>query len=392
MSARDPIQKLSDQRTCYDRAVPKKKKTSTTIVCVYCKEAKPPSKEHALQRSLGGNLILRDVCRECNNGFADIDGALAGSSFVSLIRVGTTPREAFETTLGGDHFFTDPKSGVTIEVTVQNQMRSAPYPQVHFLVNGGTASLALLVKDRADSERLDRFVRERISAGQLRSLGVKLGPPEAGATARLVMRREGSGFVRGQSQADVERLLAFLETHWATFAAMSQARFDGADPPQTQEVKTPSVRITQEIHLNDVNRAVAKIAFNIAAARLGAAFVLGPEFDPVREYIRGTDVRVPVVGPGELAVDNRFVTSVPPGTEPAIPCDDHAVAIFGNSTGLLAWVTLYKTSNFIVRLSEVAPRDVIPVVHLFSATRKRNRPLDLEEILQRLRTRVSDRH
>jgi hypothetical protein len=50
------------------------------ITCIYCKQAKLPSKEHALQKSLGGNLTTPFVCAECNNGFASIDQALAAYS------------------------------------------------------------------------------------------------------------------------------------------------------------------------------------------------------------------------------------------------------------------------------------------------------------------------
>ena len=360
-----------------------------TITCIYCRKRKPSSREHALQRSLGGDLILLDVCEGCNRGFSPIDQALADNSFVSLMRVGVTPDVAFDVRLGGEHFVTDPISEQTMEVAVRNGMRSEPHPQIHVQFDdAGVANVSVNAKDRADFDRLAGYVEEKIATRKLRSMHVKIGPLRAGSTLRLVMHRQDDGFIRGQSHAEVEQFLGFLEAHWPQVVSNYRARFAGMDPPQTREIRTPTVQLNLKINFNQVYRAVAKIAFNVMAAKLGADFAFRPEFDAIREYIRGEDLRVPQVQPGELAVDNRFVTSVAPGDQPPIPCDDHAVAIFQDARGLMAWVTLYKISHFVVRLSDVGPLEFIPLVHIFSATRSGNKALDLEEIVRRLRERV----
>jgi hypothetical protein len=359
------------------------------IICIYCKQRKPSSKEHAVQRSLGGDLTLPDVCVACNGGFSPIDRALAESSLVSLMRVGLTPATAFEVKLGGDQFYLDSASGLTFELATRNELRSELYPQVHFLLaDSGNHSLALSVKDRVAFERLADYVDGKLASGELRSIHQKIGPPEAGATPRLVMHRTDDGFIRGQSAEDLALFVSVLEQQWQRFSASYRDSFDGPSPPQATEVKSPTVQHILRINVNDVYRAIAKIAFNVMAAKLGPDLALQPEFDPVRDYIRGLDVRIPTVQPGQLAVDDRFVISAAPKTEPPIPCDDHAVVIFGDDYGLVAWVTLYKSNNFIVRLSSVTPLDLIPLAHIFSATRTGNRPLDLEEIVKRLRQRV----
>src|SRR3569833_1608379 len=101
------------------------------IVCIYCKGTKEPSREHALQRALGGDLVFRDVCEDCNRReFSVIDQALAERSFIGFQRVGSTPPGAFDVKLGGDHFLFHPPSGLKLEVAVRNLMRSEFYPQV----------------------------------------------------------------------------------------------------------------------------------------------------------------------------------------------------------------------------------------------------------------------
>jgi hypothetical protein len=70
--------------------------------------------------------------------------------------------------------------------------------------------------------------------------------------------------------------------------------------------ENPNVTISMTMRPNEEYRAVAKIAFETLALLRGAAFVLWPAFDPLREYIRG-NVQLPAVAPGEVLVDFRFV-------------------------------------------------------------------------------------
>ena len=357
------------------------------IVCIYCKGTKEPSREHALQRALGGDLVFRDVWEDCNRReFSVIDQALAERSFIGFQRVGSTPPGAFDVKLGGDHFLFHPPSGLTLEVAVRNHMRSEVYLQVHAEFNeDGTCMLRIACATPEDSERLSAYLEATIKNGTLDALHAKIGPDEAGSTPRFVMHREADGFLRGQSQEAVDQLRKILRGHWSEKAPEYLA--GTGDPAHQQKVEHPVVRIGVPVDFNQVNRAVAKVAFNVMASKLGPDFALRPEFDPIREYIRGRDVRLPEVGPDEIPIDSRFVRFVDPGGEAPIPCDAHAVALFGTPYGLCAWVTLYRTSHFLVRLSPVAPRDLIPRVHVFSATREGNSELDLEEMVRRIRDR-----
>jgi hypothetical protein len=47
------------------------------ITCIFCAQRKKPSREHIIPKSLGGNLVINDLCKECN----DLLGRIADSAF-----------------------------------------------------------------------------------------------------------------------------------------------------------------------------------------------------------------------------------------------------------------------------------------------------------------------
>jgi hypothetical protein len=329
-----------------------------TIVCIYCKQTRAPSREQVLPASLGGDVARGILCRDCGRRLSAVDQALAERSFVALSRAAATPKENLEVRVGAERFIADPSSGLILEVDGNNSKRGEPVPQVHVVrLLGQQATVTFAAKDTADFERLASFVDEKLASSQLRSMHVKLGPEQAGPTARLAMHRERDAFVRAQSQEDADLLFRAIETDWARRTAQHRKRLAESTPAQPT--------------FDHVYRAVAKTAFNFAAAQLGSAFLLAQEFDDLRRYVLGDDVRhASVVAPGEVAVDKRFVTHLPYGTDPVAPTEGHAVTLFYDAPVVLAWVTLYKSYNFIVRLGDVSlPESVFALPGLSSVRR-----------------------
>jgi hypothetical protein len=106
----------------------------------------------------------------------------------------------------------------------------------------------------------------------------------------------------------------------------------------------------------------------------------------MRKYILGDDVRHPqIVAPDEVTVDKRFVTARPHGTEAVVPTEEHAVTLFYHAPTLLAWVTLYKTNNFVVRLADIHLAESVLAVYEFSSVRRGNAALDVAQIVERIR-------
>ena len=362
--------------------------TDETIVrCIYCKQDRPASREHVLARSLGGDLTKPMICVPCNGGrLSSIDQALAERSLVALSRIAYTPASAFAAKLGFDGFLVDERSGLTLEVVMINEMQTLVLPQVHVTRDTEKWHISPVAPDSNASARLGAFIESRITAGTLRAIHVKVGPAGAGSTPRLVMHRKDDAFVRVQTNEDAELLFKGLEETWMQNSAAYTAAL--ADGKGRARIDKPFVELQMEIQLDDTYRAVAKTAFNVLAARVGTDFALSPEFDPIRAYVLGDDIRHPAtLNEGEIAVDKRFVQMLDADTEALVPTDEHAVTVFYTPPALLAWVTLYKTHNFVVRLGGVPLPEAVLTTHEFSTVRRGNGALGIGELFARLSKR-----
>lgn len=361
-----------------------------TITCIYCRQVREPTREHVLPRSLGGDFVKPILCKDCNTRrLSPLDQALAERSLVALSRVGFTPRTAFDVRLSGEHFVRDDTSGLVLDVAITNQMRAVVMPQVHVTLDGEQARISILTSEPDKLPRLNMFVAQQIDSHRLPKMHVKRGPDDAGPSARLVMHREDDGYIRAQSDEDAHQLVTLLQEHWRAAYGKHAARVAAADAaPEWRSIPKPAVNLHLSYRPDDVNRAVAKIALNVVAARMSADFALAPEFDELRRYILGDDIRhLKPVEPNEVLVDPRFVSQLPPDTQPIVPTDEHAVTISYVLPSLYAWVTLYKTHNFIVRLGDIALAENLFAVHEFSTIRRGNEALDVAETYKRLRAR-----
>ncbi|WP_239989396.1 hypothetical protein [Corallococcus macrosporus] len=309
---------------------------------------------------------------------------------MAFSRIAATPKDAFDVQLGGEHFVQEGKSGLVLEVALINGVSASMLPQVHVAVVGETNHVAIVTADVSSLDRLHAFVTKKIESGQLRAMHVKLGPEAAGPTARLVMHRERDGFIRAQTDADARNAIEVLEKDWASAYKHHVALITaGNQQAEVQSIPQPSVRVNLEIRPDDVNRAVAKIAFNVLAARVSPEFALSPEFDELRKYVLGEDIRHRSdLGQDEVAVDLRFVTQLPHDTAPLVPTEEHAVTISYVHPSLFAWVTLYRTDNFVVRFGDISLSENVLAVHEFSSVRTGNAALDVAETIQRMTAQV----
>ncbi len=356
------------------------------ITCIYCKLERPPSREHVLPRSLGGDLVRLMLCMDCNSRrLSPLDQALGEHSVVGLMRAAKTPATAFDVKVGGEHFVRDPGTDLVLEVNLTNEWRVRLFPQVHLRKNG---ELSPIVAAKEDLARLEDFVSRSIAKGRLATTFWKPLTPGSGDLPRLVMHRSDDGFVRAESKEAAASFLKLLEEQWHTFAArISKAVESGEAHRAAHSIENPTVNASLEIRLNDVFRAVTKIAFNVLAVELGTQFALSSEFDELRQYVLGADIRSkPSRDDGELNVDSRFVTGLPFDTEPLVPTVEHVVTLFYNAPTLLAWVTLYGSCNYIVRLADIPLSQPVLSSREFSALRRGNEALSAMELARRLQS------
>ena len=119
-------------------------------------------------------------------------------------------------------------------------------------------------------------------------------------------------------------------------------------------------------------------------SRFGAEFALRSEFDEIRSYIVGEDIRHPeVLQENQIAVDSRFVEQSE-DCKPFIATEGHTVMLTTHGPSLFAMVTLYGLHEYKIRLGEVLPENFLISITEYSITRQGYRDLSLDEIYQRV--------
>ena len=359
----------------------------TLITCIYCTKTLPPSREHVLARSLGGDATRPITCSPCNTTvLSALDQALARRSLVAMARAAYTPSSAFEVELEGNHFHYDQSKDLHTDVTLTNRLKPRVFPQLHFRY--GVDEVAVTGEAREDIDQLVAFVDRLIASTTLRKLHVKVGPADRVTTARLVVHRPKDGYLRVRTLSDEQKIFEALESKWAM---LRERIFTESAVAVQNTIDAPTIGVGLSITLDDTFRAVTKTAFNVLATDVGVEFALRPEFNPVREYVLGIDIRHPENrAVDQVAVDERFVAQVGPQESPALPTatDEHLVTLFYHSGHVRACVTLYGDHSFFVDLGAIDLTSFTTVAHLFSSTRTGNHVLSLDEMYERIMRRA----
>lgn len=269
-----------------------KSESVATIRCIYCKEVKPRPRrgEHVILEGLGGRTTIQHVCRECN-GFLGryVDEEFLRRSLVALRRLLDPEIQEGEASAPQ---FARTEVGY-LDVRLPNSGHPDLLPQV--LLEGDRVRICAIDFDQPLMERVLREVQE---AGRA-CLHVVVRDTLEHEPARLVVNRKGKKhLVRARDAAQVERLLGLIEK------TRPSGEYQNWD-------LNPHVHLLLSMDVNAPGRCAAKMALNAATYALGPDVVLGPDYDPVRNFVLGTDV---VEGPvtasdGEegLLLDTRFV-------------------------------------------------------------------------------------
>jgi hypothetical protein len=355
----------------------------TEGTCIYCKNFGPLTKEHVMPRALGGNFTAYIVCEKCR--FSELDQSLAENTVLAMARVGFTPPGAFPVMLGGQTFYYDKANDLFLEMVLANRMTPRSLPQFHFRFEGRRCVARLLhAEGNEDQLSIMRFIDRRVSERTILGMHVKVGPPEVCTTARIVLHRKDDGFVRAASREHADAVLQGVSRYWND--GMRKAIEDGESSFSVRE--KPKVDIRLSMCPDDEYRAVAKIAFNTLAADVGAAFALRAEFDELRDYIRGIDLRYePQRVEDEILIDHRFVSQPEAGHQPTLQTNGHIVFIMNHGPKLLALVNLYRDHEYAVLLGKVALDRLVPVCREFSILRDGSELLGISEIYYRMRGR-----
>jgi len=229
--------------------------------CIYCRQisSRRFPREHVVPKAFGrfhDNLTLRCVCEGCNSFFAEeLELFLTRDSVEALLRV----RYGLKTA-SGRHRLCESRLIVKVitpgdwhgaRITVERNaagtaLRADPLPQVAFRKHGETDWKWFLEEDIDQPRSWERY------------------------------RTDTDTKIVGKPDGSVQRLSDKLIKMGIVFKERGPLERVG------NEVEAFAEGVLDDI----IFRGVAKIAFNFLAHLKGADFVLRPDFDPIREYIR----------------------------------------------------------------------------------------------------------
>ena len=301
--------------------------------CIYCSEDKPLSAfntGHVMPKMLGrfrGFPTLHDAeCRDCNQYFGDhVEIVLGRDSHEGLQRLALGQKPAARTWEYRGHL---------VELTIPPgspwegaRLSIGPSPDGRTIV----INLVPQIGVRREVEPRWTFLDEAaFRAADDAFLG--LGPHKARMLFRILANDESS----------FERLLDLMRQRVPGF------HIDAPLPPPPVQDGQLDVQIVGTVD-KVLARAIAKIAFNYLALQAGSRFVLDPEFDPVRRFIRHGDgdrnafVRLTA---------QQLLTDEPPGCQIT---DGHLVAVRWNRHGIVAEVCPFNQLHYTIRLAPEGP-------------------------------------
>ncbi len=314
--------------------------------CLYCGDnERERTREHVIQQSLGGGLVLEDdVCAHCNTDvFSPIDKHL-----VDYLRTFVFWREPFGNPMalltGGPLSLTfDEVRGVWQSVRVDSKGFPRAVPQFVFK----TDSQVQFFADCTDPNRAAALQAQMLA--ELKSpstLSIKPmvavkrpADPRPEVQTALIRSAPNTYLVRASSTALAEQMMARILSD-QLFSAWEQVGELRDDARQISIEKSIQVRV------GDVHRAVAKIALNFVCAVAGPDIARDGALDELRHFaLRGNLDETPVSEVWNAEEKDILALT----TERR---DKHSILLTVTSDALVACVAFYGRLTAAVRLTE----------------------------------------
>lgn len=248
-----------------------------SIECIYCRQRRPESAytkaEHVLPQSFGkfrNNLtLIRSVCDDCNQFFGDyLELPLARDTVEGQSRVDFEVKKPEE--------FRSPGPRTRLKVRIaEGPFKGAyafrsyskdvegvqlkPVPQVGFRQMSTGDYSYFLLDDLPELAAIEDAQADLEHPEAIRAFGVSVDELSRRLAAKGIPFRNGGEIA----------------------------------PPEDEESLLCEIESTVD---NTIKRAAAKIAFNYLAYWEGDGFVLRPQFNPIRDFVRwGLDAPYPLV-------------------------------------------------------------------------------------------------
>jgi len=300
------------------------------MLCIYCKADKSPSsfkkREHVIPQAFGkfipDNLVLRNcVCDDCNQLFGDqIELFFGRDTFESIerLRHGMKPKQTLKhRRRTKSKIITGALKGVIV--------------REKFLTESGHIAIEKAIqvgfyhKIRGEYDFFE--IQDILKAGELLEAGYAI--------------KEAQVWLIADEGEEMDKLFTRLKEQGIDI----DPKLDMIQQASIDEIVSVETEITLD---SIIMRGFCKIAFNYLAFVAGSDFVLLPEFDAIRRFIRYA----------EGDVNKYFAVNLPPilyddqrlAKQNRKTTDGHLITIGWRKGGIVSKVSLFNTHTVGINL------------------------------------------
>lgn len=372
------------------------------ITCIFCLKSKDPSDEHVMPYSLGGNLTIQCVCKECNGGLSVLDQSLADASLLVLPRLALQP---------------DASWGKSAQIIPDSEKKSLEIKLAHKFSPQMKAQLIFKEQDvkgsfevNGSAESADLYQSFfKILRGQIKKKGLKSIPilktmdksEDSELGFRLVLNRSNQVVFRpsiGCADPNIEFEIAtkLLEDK---LDDIERLILEKVKSTPVQRVDQPNVALNISVDFGKNLRAVAKIALTFLASTYGCDLVRDDKFDELRNYVINGVIKNPT---GSLWQTSPDPTKGMTATRYSIWFKDynlneltsfgtnesHIISISQQRDRHIVVIEFYGQFSYAVDVGDIDVDLHLPLVHEFDFTNRTNRVLPMTEVIQRAGSKI----
>lgn len=211
---------------------------SELIKCIFCLGNKKSSVEHVFPDSLGGQLKINNVCKECNDFLGEhVDIHLVNHSLMQFVR---------------SKFNLPGKKGYVPNPFAKSFLKDDPTRKVKFGIDGKAPYLVTSVKQSTDG----KSITISVDASDRNNLPT---------IVNKALKRKGLSEMTLQ---EVEAKLSY------------------------ETLEKPELIVNIEADINTYRKAILKIIFEFTNMKLGDKYLDDPMAEKIREYIKSSNLDV----------------------------------------------------------------------------------------------------
>lgn len=228
---------------------------SHIITCIFCEKESSPTNEHVVPEFLGGSLVIKELCKECNSKMgSDFEGPISQSIIFRL------PRDLYDIQgKSSSSINAFPNTGSTedgTKVKVDSQFKPYMMTKVEEKKIEGGVEVNLSV-DLSDKDKIPQIIEAKI---------------------RRTAKNEWPDMSKEEVNALVKNALVSLPTEYII------KKFQ------------PTIKYRESVDFNHVSLLMMKIAYEISFYHHGAKVLLNKTNSKLRQAIHERDTKAEILG------------------------------------------------------------------------------------------------